>query len=219
MPDEESMGILQVATVGEDIEPVVVGVREYPVRRLALIHEKATLDSARELQSVLEPLKIDISPHEIGDDVLLDLLETVHDIVADEGSRYDDVYINVSSGRRIVSCAALSAAFVNGIKAFGIQGDRPRTMPVLKFSYKEVVSDTKFGILEALDGAGGSVDSLGDLTVAADIEKSLLSYHIRGGNDTKGLEELGLVDVDRGRQGRLLIELTPMGEMLLAGTR
>jgi DNA-binding transcriptional ArsR family regulator len=219
MANDDSLGILQIATVGEDIDPVVVGVREYPVRRLALLHEEETLDSAQELQSVLQPLKIDISLHEIGDDVLLDLLEKVHDIVDEEGPHYDDVYINVSSGRRIVSCAALSAAFVNGIKAFGIQDDRPRTMPVLKFSYEEVVSDTKFGILEALDGVGGSVESLGELTEEADVEKSLLSYHIRGGSDAKGLEELGLVEVDRGTQGRLLIELTPMGEMLLAGTR
>lgn len=219
MTADDPMGILQIATVGEDIEPVVVGVREYPVRRLALLHEPDTLDAAQELQSVLEPLKIDLTLHEIGDDVLLDLLETVHDIVEEEGPRFDDVYINVSSGRRIMSCAALSSAFVNGVKAFGIQDDRPRIMPVLKFSYEEVVSDTKFGILEALASSGGTVGSLNELTEAADVEKSLLSYHIRGGNDAKGLEELGLVEVDRGTQGRLLIELTPMGEMLLAGTR
>ncbi len=214
-----NMGILQIATVGEDTEPVVVGVREYPVRRLALIHEADTRKHAVELQSILEPLQIDITLHEMDDRPLLNLLKTVHGIVEDEGDRYEDVYINVSSGSRLLSCAALSAAFVNGIKAFGVQDDRPMAMPVLKFSYEEVVSDTKFTILEALQEAGGSVDSLNDLGEVSDVEKSLLSYHIRGGRDGKGLEELGLVSVDRGRQGRLLIELSPMGEMLLAGCR
>ncbi|MBI4415765.1 MAG: hypothetical protein HY557_02125 [Euryarchaeota archaeon] len=131
--------------------------------------------------------------------------------------RYDDVLINVSSGRKLMTCGAISAAFVNGIKAYYVEGDRAHMLPVLKFSYAEIVSESKIAILKALDRLGGSVDSLNNLSEASGIEKSLLSYHIRGGRDSKGLEELGLVGIDRARQGRLVISLTQMGRLLLIG--
>ncbi|MFQ6012353.1 MAG: hypothetical protein ACE5LS_01740, partial [Thermoplasmata archaeon] len=55
------------------------------------------------------------------------------------------------------------------------------------------------------------------LSEASGVEKSLLSYHLRGGRESKGLEELGLVEIDRGTQGRLLIRLSEMGRLLLIG--
>lgn len=211
------MGILQIATVGPETDPVMVGVREYPVSKLILIHRDDDRDRVRELEDQLGPLKLDIETRALDGDVLLGVLRTVTEIVAEEQDHHEDVYINVTSGDQLMSCAALSAAFVNGIKAFGVRDGQPVQMPVLKFSYQELVSESKFEILEALQAAGGSVESLNDLAETSGLEKSLLSYHIRGGRDSKGLEELGLVDVDRGVQGRLEINLSSMGELLLAG--
>ncbi len=61
------------------------------------------------------------------------------------------------------------------------------------------------------------MESLNEFSQATGLEKSLLSYHLRGGRDSKGLEELGLVEIDRATQGRLLIRLTEMGRLLLIG--
>ncbi|MDJ0269087.1 MAG: hypothetical protein NXY59_00780 [Aigarchaeota archaeon] len=47
--------------------------------------------------------------------------------------------------------------------------------------------------------------------------KPLLSYHINGSEDSKGLLQLGLVRVEKQRRGRSSISITELGKMLLAG--
>jgi hypothetical protein len=44
---------------------------------------------------------------------------------------------------KLIGCAALSAAFKNGINAFGMDetGSLPLLMPVLKLSYSEIISE------------------------------------------------------------------------------
>lgn len=117
----------------------------------------------------------------------------------------------------MLSCAALSAAFVNGVPAIGVENGSCFNLPVLKFSYTELVSDAKLNILKALHDLGGEVRSLQELGDHSGIDKSLLSYHLRGGKDSKGLEGLGLVDIDRSQQGRLAIKISPMGQLMLLG--
>jgi DNA-binding transcriptional ArsR family regulator len=112
----------------------------------------------------------------------------------------------------------MSGAFVHGLKAIAITEGTPMQLPVLKFAYAEMISESKMNILRALARAGGEVDSLNDLSEMSGVEKSLLSYHIRGGRDAKGLEELSLVSIDRAKQGRLMVKLTEMGRLMLLGT-
>lgn len=211
--------VLQIATVGEDVEPVMVGIREYPVTKLVLVHTKQTASIARDIREKLAFLRLDTELHEVGaKDTLMDTMSVVGEIVARERGKYDDIIINVSSGDKMQTCSALSAAFVNGVKAIGIRDNHPFLLPVLKFSYRELISEPKLEVLRALEKMGGSAESLQDLSEASGVEKSLLSYHIRGSRDGKGLEELGLVEVDRAQQGRLVVKVTEMGRlMLLAG--
>lgn len=73
--------------------------------------------------------------------------------------------MNVSCGDKLIGCAALSAAFINGIKAFGMDSTKlvPLLMPVLKLSYNEIISDAKIKILKAIDVIGGTISSLEQL--------------------------------------------------------
>ncbi len=210
--------LLQLATVGDDSDPIMVGVREYPVAKLTLLHTKNFERQARDVQRKLSVLKLPVELVPIGNNVLIDTLRTVTRIVQEQRPKYDEVMINVSSGDKMLSCAALSAAFVNGIKAIGVENDTCFALPVLKFSYAELISEPKIRILRALDKNGGEAGSLQELVEASTVDKSLLSYHVRGGRDSKGLEELGLIEVDRAHQGRLVIRLTPMGRLMLQGT-
>lgn len=93
----------------------------------------------------------------------------------------------------------------------------PFALPVLKFSYPELISDAKYRILEALQAMGGHADGLNALAQASKTEKSLLSYHLRTTREGKGLEEMGLVSIERGTFGRLGITLTEMGSLILMG--
>lgn len=210
--------LLHLATVGDDPEPVLIQVRDYPVAKLVLLTLQSDHRTAAKVKKTIEPLNIPVDIYLLeGDDVLMATLNVVGEVVANEGKKYDDVILNVSSGEKMLTCSALSAAFVNGVKAIGVANGSPFQLPVLKFSYTELVSEPKRRILDALDEAGGEVDSLNRLSELADMEKSLLSYHVRGGRDSKGLQPLGLVQVDRGQQGRLTISLTEMGRIMLIG--
>ncbi|MEE9593692.1 MAG: DUF6293 family protein [Thermoplasmata archaeon] len=210
------MKILQIATLGDEEAPIFAGIREYPVSKLVLIHEPENKSEAAEISSKLAQLHIPVERHEILNPAR-EMYEVVAKIIREQRDQYDDIFINVSSGRKLMTCSAISAAFVNGVKAFHVEGDVPMMLPVLKFSYSEVISPSKINVLQALDDVHGEVDSLTALSEASGVEKSLLSYHLRGGRESKGLEELGLVDIDRGIQGRLLIRLSDMGHLLLIG--
>ncbi len=210
------MKILQIATLGDEEDPIYVGIREYPVSKLVLVHEPEKRFRANEVAHKLGELRIPVERREV-ENPARDMYEVVAEIVKRERQRYDDIFINVSSGRKLMTCSAISAAFVNGLKAFHVEGDSPMMLPVLKFSYSEVISPSKFRILHALEEMGGAADSLNELSESSSVEKSLVSYHIRGGRESKGLEELGLVEIDRGTQGRLLIRLSEMGRLILIG--
>lgn len=195
----------------------MAGIREFPITKMVLINYPGEEERARQIMGQLAPLKIDIERHSMGDNILMSTLQIVTEIVTREDKHYDEIFVNAASGDKLASCALLSAAFVNGRKAFGVMDDKIIMLPVLKFSYTELISEPKLNLLKALADAGNEVDSLNSLAQLSGIDKSLLSYHIRGGRDSKGLEELGLVSVDRQAQGKLNIQITELGKLMMVG--
>lgn len=211
------MRVLHIATVGEDITPVLVGLRDLPVSKLILLYTDDARPLVDDLRERLSGVLIPVEARLVEGDPITQVMKMAGDILQKEGHKYDEVFFNVSSGSKMLSCAGLSSAFVHGIKAIGATKDTIFHFPVLKFSYTEIISEPKFAILRALRDAGGVVPSLADLESKVDVDKSLLSYHIRGGRESKGLEELGLVSVDRGEYGKLSIHLTELGRLVLTG--
>jgi hypothetical protein len=171
---------------------------------------------ARKIKNVLGlPITINLVTKE---NVIRDTMERVNEILNIEGRNFQQVLMNVSSGDKLIGCAALSAAFINGIKAFGMDSTKsvPLLMPVLKLSYNEIISTAKIKILKTIDGMGGTINSLEELEQASGLGKPLLSYHVQGGKDSKGLANLGLVEVERGGRGKMIINLTTLGKLLVS---
>jgi len=171
---------------------------------------------ARKIKNVLGlPITIHLVTKE---NVIRDTMERVNEILNIEGRNFQQVLMNVSSGDKLIGCAALSAAFINGIKAFGMDSTKsvPLLMPVLKLSYNEIISTAKIKILKTIDGMGGTINSLEELEQASGLGKPLLSYHVQGGKDSKGLANLGLVEVERGDRGKMIINLTTLGKLLVS---
>jgi DNA-binding transcriptional ArsR family regulator len=210
---------LQIATLGPDTDPVLVGIRTLPVHKLYLVHLESDKQIAQKLRSDLgSVLKVDVETHPIpNNDILTHVLEGVAGILSKEKQNFEDVIFNVTSGEKLLGCAALSAAFVNGLKAVAIMNGEPMMLPVLKFSYDRLVSQTKLDILKALQKKGGEVESLEELKELTGYGKPLLSYHIQGAEDSQGLVDLGLVEVRRGDRGRSIIQETPLGRLLTLG--
>jgi DNA-binding transcriptional ArsR family regulator len=196
---------------------VLVGVRAFPVGKVILLFEPRQVKQAQSLHTKLEAEGVEVERREVGPPLLTSVLATMAVVVQEEAVNFQDVVVNVSNPDKMFFCSLLSGAFVHGLKAIAVQDGTPIQLPVLKFSYSEMISESKMNILRALQRAGGGVDSLNMLSEMSGVEKSLLSYHIRGGRDAKGLEELGLVSIERAKQGRLIVSLTEMGNLMLLG--
>ena len=213
------LNTLQIATFGSEMqEGIAAGIRNFPVHKLILLcysaDKQKAEEFARRIRTVLGiPVTITVVSQE---NVIRDVLERIGEILNIESKNYLQILMNVSCGDKLIGCACLSAAFINGIKAFGMdRSGAPLAMPVLKLSYSEVISEPKIKILRAMDSVGGMVNSLEQLEEISGFGKPLLSYHVMGAKDSKGLAELGLVEVEKGERGRLLAKLTTLGKLLV----
>jgi molybdenum-dependent DNA-binding transcriptional regulator ModE len=92
----------------------------------------------------------------------------------------------------------------------------PLLMPVLKLSYNEIISEAKIKILKSINTAGGAIESLDQLEQISGYRKPLLSYHVQGAKDSKGLADLGLVEVEKGDRGKISAKLTTLGKLLVS---
>jgi hypothetical protein len=218
----QQMTTLQIATFGsEGQEGIVVGIRNFPVHKLVLIcysSDKQKADEfSRKLRTVLG-MQVTISVV-TRENVIRDTMERVGEILNIHRSDFQQILMNVSCGDKLIGCAALSAAFINGIKAFGMdQTGAPLLMPVLKLSYSEIISEAKIRILKAIQGMGGSMESLEQLEQASGYGKPLLSYHVMGSRDSKGLADLGLLEVEKGNRGKVSAKLTTLGKLLVTSS-
>jgi DNA-binding transcriptional ArsR family regulator len=208
---------LQIAILGGSDEAVFVGLRNFPAHKLILIVSAGNKDQADQLAGkLMDTLKLAVDIVQVKDESVQAMLDAVGAIVGRETDAFQDFLINVGSAGKHLTCAGVTAAFVHGIRAFDVMGERLEILPVMKFSYTQAVTEPKLAILRAIERSGGDVESLEKLSAIAKYGKPLLSYHIRGSPDSKGLEELGLVEVERGKRGRLRVKLTGLGRTLLS---
>lgn len=215
------MKTLQVATFGSDGQDgIALGIRSFSVHKLVLIcfssDKNRAEEFARKIKSVLDiPTTITVVTKE---NVIRDTMERVNEILNLHAKEFQQVLLNVSSGDKLIGCAALSAAFINGIQAFGMDETHtiPLLMPVLKLSYSEIVSEAKIKILKSISDAGGVIESLEQLEQISGYGKPLLSYHVQGARDSKGLADLGLVEVEKGDRGKISASLTTLGRLLVS---
>jgi hypothetical protein len=197
---------------------VLAGVRNAPSNKLVLIcyqHDKE--DAKRLATNISETLNIDV---DVYDNIRVeqsykDIMQVFSQIIEKNRDQYDDFLLNVSSGDKMICIAAAVTSFILGIKAFFCKSDECVMLPPMKLSYTELVSEVKLSILRALDKAGGEVDSLDELSKLTNYGKPLLSYHIHGSEDARGLIDLGLADAIRHSRGKTKVRLTTLGKMLL----
>jgi len=207
---------IMVVPVGEktDTDALYVGIREFPTEKVYLIARKDRMDSMREVRKDLEKFKLPVSVIEMAEsNHWEETFRAINEITHIEKGK--DIIINVATGDKGARCIAISAAFVNGLKAFDVTGSEVMMLPVLKFSYYRQLTDKKMDILKILNNKD-CCSSLEMLAKKTKMSLPLISYHINGNLKSEGLKALGLVETAEAK-GRLEVRLTTLGKLLIKG--
>lgn len=216
-----SQSVIHIVTFGENEGGILAGIRNFPTNKLAILYYEDEKSKTEEFaRSARSTVGISILFMPVSRNNLIpDVIERVAEILENEPRNFTQILMNVSAGDKMLSIAASVAAFVNGITAFSTDDyGSPKLLPIIKLSYNETISDAKTDILLALDEAGGSVQNLEELSKISGYGKPLLSYHMQSGDGSKGLADLGLVEVERGQRGRLGVKLTTLGKLVVTNS-
>tara|TARA_Y100000034_G_C6861271_1_gene392006 strand:- start:503 stop:1138 length:636 start_codon:yes stop_codon:yes gene_type:complete len=202
-----------IAPVGDYIEDLYVGIKEIPTERVVLICPQEKIDVAEEAKENLNRFKIETEIIKVTGFIWEEVFKEVAKL-----KKYSDkeIMVNVSTGDRDSRCAATSAAFVNGLKAFGIKDDGIMMLPVLKFSYYSMLTDKKMRLLKLINSKEKCCASLAELGKKAKMSLPLVSYHINGNLKADGLKTMGLVETKE-KKGQIEVKLSFLGKMLLKG--
>lgn len=209
--------MLQIAAAGGDMSCLLAGVRELPLSRLVLLYPSDEMDCLDPAKRVLEPLDVEVDYRPIDSEPITSVLDLITQVRAEAAAKaFCDIHVNVSSGASSFGAAGTMAAFIHGLRAFCVVDGAPLFLPIPRCGYHEVLRPPKMAILQAVQDYDGAITSLTDLGTLTGMDKPLLSYHLRGSKDSKGLEDMGLVTVHRGGRGRLRVDLTALGRMVVA---
>lgn len=206
------MGYTVIAPVGDNTKAIFVGMKEFPTQKVILLSSNKTYRDAQKLAKKLDEFTIPAEIMDLGDMMLPDMFRAFGEIVMSHDP--DELIVNVATGDRISTCAAISASYANGLKAIHVVGDKVVMLPIMKLSYYTELSDNKMRILNELSSS--AYRSLKELSAKLRMSISLLSYHINGNFKHKGLKQHRLIEVKE-EDKNLLVRLSQMGSMLLQG--
>ncbi|MBI3022743.1 MAG: hypothetical protein HYY68_03330 [Thaumarchaeota archaeon] len=204
-----------IAPLGDNFDAIYLGIREFPTEKIYLIHTGGNLSKAEELKKELEKFRIGLHPVEIRGNLLEGMFRAFAQIKRETSD--DRLLVNVSSGDKMGMSASLAAAFVNGLKAFHVEGDRVSMFPVLKFSYYRLLPERKLAILGFLKDQPDCCSSLEELSQRTGMSLPLMSYHINGNAKAEGLITQGLVQAHVGPRGKTQVMLTELGRLIAEG--
>ncbi len=205
-----------VAIIGSDSDSSDIlyrGLREFSSDKVVLLSEASNLDAVGKIRKDLEKLKVPVVSETIEKRTSM---EEVFSRLARIRDREvgNKLIVNVDTDY-LSSCIALSAAFVNGVQAIGVNDEKVIAYPIMKFSYYSALSDKKMMLLRTISKQG-QFDSLEALSQEVGMSLPLITYHVRGAREKPGLEELGLIETRRNR-GKIITTLSPLGKLIVNG--
>jgi hypothetical protein len=215
LPTESSLKYNIVAPLGENLESIFMAIRDFPSEKIYLISKGKHSDKIDELKSVADRLRIAVQVIDMKGSLLEGMFKTFAQIKS--GVSEDSLLVDVSSGDNLDNCAALSAAYVNGLKAFAVIEGKLMMLPVLKFSYYRLLPERKLAIVMFLKSQPDCCSSLEDLAQRTKMSLPLASYHVNGNSKAEGLITQGLVETHVGPRGKTQIMLTELGRLIAEG--
>ncbi len=204
-----------IAPTGDSFDPIYVGVREFPTEKIFLIHQAHDQGKVEGLRRELEKFRIGVQAVEVKGPLMEGMFRAFAQVRTAVGE--ESILVNISSGDKMSSCAALSASFVNGLRAFHVEGDKVVMFPVLKFSYYRLLPEKKLSLIKFLRGQPDCCSSFEDLSQRTGMSLALISYHVNGNAKVEGLVSQRLVELHVGPGGRTQVMLTALGRLIAEG--
>ena len=202
-----------IAPVGDHLEDLYIAIREFPTEKIVLITPINKLNEAKKIKQELTKFKIVVEIKKIQGNIWEEMFRAVSEIK--EVYKDQNIIVHTSTGDRTTTCAATSAAFVNGLKAIAIEGNETMLLPILKFSYYNLLTEKKMEILKFIY-KNNCCSSLEELSRKTKMSLPLVSYHINGNLKSEGLKDLGLIET-KYRKGKTQIALTMLARLLIKG--
>lgn len=207
------MKYVVIAPVGDNLDALFVGIREFPTERVILLTPENRMDEAKKLSNDLERFKIPVKITTIKGNIWEEMFAKIAQISKIEKGK--NILVNTATGDRSTTCAATSAAFVNGLKAISVEGNEAMLLPILKFSYYNMLNEKKMNILKLLSKPDCCA-SLEEMSKKTKMSLPLISYHINGNLKSEGLKEMGLIETTENK-GKIAVKLSTLGKMLIKG--
>ena len=129
-----------LAPMGDSLDALYVGIREFHISKVMLIGKDVNKAAVEEIRKNLDKFKIPVEVIPITGGLMEGMFRAFASVK--KMYRDDQLLVNVSTGDRLSTCAALSASYVNGLMAFGVVDDKPMMLPILKFSYYRKIERT-----------------------------------------------------------------------------
>ena len=206
-----------IAPMGDHIDTLYIGIKEFPTEKIILITPEKYENDAEKTAKDLERFKIDSHIMKVKGKTEVEIWESVFMAIAHirNSEKNKEILVNVATGDRTTRCAATSAAFVNGLKAFATDDKQALMLPVMKFDYYKIISDKKMGLLKIIHD-NNCCASLDELSKKSKMSLPLISYHINGNLKSEGLKDMGLIETTENR-GKIAVELSSLGRMIVRG--
>ena len=206
------MGYIVIAPVGDNLKALFVGIKEFPTEKVILLTPSSGRPEAEKLRRQLDEFTIPSEIVELKGDMMGEMFRAFGKLCANYEN--DRLIVNVATGDRMSTCAALSASYANGIKAFGVMDGKPMLLPIMRLSYYHELSESKLAILKTMKP--GVWTPIHTLAKSLKMSVSLLSYHINGNYTSKGFKQYHLVETkEEGKN--VLVKISDIGSLLLKG--
>ena len=197
-----------IAPIGGESSAVFRGIREFGAEKIVILHLREHRKDAENLKAELAKFSVPVVAAAVSEPAWESVFRTVGQM------RGEGAMINVGAADPRLKSAAISAAFVNGVRGFDVEGDKIMILPVLKLPYYGMIPKKKMEILDFLHKQAGRKSLLEGISKTLGMSLPLVSYYVNGNAKTEGLKQAGLVDAEaKGR--RVTVSLSTAGRLLM----
>src|SRR3989344_2981721 len=122
---------VMVVPVGENNNALFVGLKEFQSEKVILVTTNERKGQAQQLKVDLDKVKIETEIH--AGSSLEEMFHVVNQIKKDHPE--NEVVINLGAADKGLNSFALTAAFLNGVRAFEVMDEKCISLPLMKTHY------------------------------------------------------------------------------------